>query len=72
MNSFRYKTMNAQKNEEGHILITKRLLKNYQKNYKMKPKDDEYIYDNFVLKKLTSNNLDEVKPEDIAFEDELK
>ena len=38
----------------------------------MKPKDDEYIYDNFVLKKLTSNNLDEIKPEDIVFEDELK
>ncbi len=38
----------------------------------MKPKDDKYIYDNFVLKKLTSNNLDEVRPEDIAFEDELK
>ncbi len=32
----------------------------------MKSKDDEYIYDDFVFKKLTSNNLGEVNPEDIC------
>ena len=32
----------------------------------MKKNNDEYIYDDFVFKKLTSNNLGEVNPEDIC------
>ncbi len=32
----------------------------------MNQNNDEYIYDDFVFKKLTSHNLDEVKPEDIC------
>ena len=32
----------------------------------MNQNNDEYIYDDFVFKKLTTDNLDEIKPEDIC------